>query len=138
MRLYPVLACVPAALGTRIRIKNQLQVQPQIQEQLRGALEGNLDGFFDVARDFFSGAGEGTQMQSIQVNLDFDEEGNPVVEMCQEYEERCFPNTEADQPLENCESVWVGGCPFSSEEAPCGTYFQCSEEEPDICFQTCN
>lgn len=68
MRLHPVLAsaCVPAALGVRIKIRSQLPVQPQIQEELRDAMEGDLDGLFNVARDFFSGAAsEGTQMQSI-------------------------------------------------------------------------
>ena len=56
--------------------------------------------------------------------------------MCSEYEERCFPDEL--NPDSNCGSVWVGGCPFSSEEAPCMSYYQCSEDSPDICFQSCN
>jgi len=43
------------------------------------------------------------------------------LEMCSEYEERCFPDEL--NPDSNCGSVWVGGCPFSSEEAPCMSYY---------------
>lgn len=74
----------------------------------------------------------GSSQQSFQITMNDDGE----MEMCSEFEERCFPDEM--NPDSNCGSVWVGGCTYSSENAPCMSYYQCSEDSEDICYQSCN